>query len=86
MKERKGVVGMGQHQVTNHVDRVERSVAVVIMAYLLVLKLCAKDIPADRPWSVFRLQRTFASEVIQGQCERSARQIARKWLQMGKAA
>jgi hypothetical protein len=86
MKERKGVVGMGQHQVTNHVDGVERSVAVAIMAYLLVLELCAKDIPADRPWSVFRLQRAFASEVIQGQCERSARQIARKWLQMGKAA
>jgi Transposase DDE domain len=86
MKELKGVVGLGQHQVTSKADRVERSVAVAIMAYLLLLKLRARDIPADRPWSAFRLQRAFAWEVMQGQCERSAHQIARKWLQLGKAA
>jgi hypothetical protein len=65
---------------------VERSVAGAIMDYLLLLKLHAKNIPADRPWSAFRLQRAFPWEVIQEQSERSARQIARKWLQMGKAA
>jgi hypothetical protein len=86
VKELKGVVGMGQHQVTKQVDRVERSVAVAIMAYLLLLKLRAKDIPADRPWSAFRLQRAFAWEMVQAQCERSAWRMARKWLQMGKAA
>jgi hypothetical protein len=86
VKELKGVVGMGQHQVTKQADRVERSVAVAIMAYLLLLKLRAKDIPADRPWSAFRLQRAFAWEVIAAQCERSAHQMARKWLQMRKAA
>jgi len=86
VKELKGVVGMGQHQVTKQVDRVERSVAVAIMAYLLLLKLRAQDIPADRPWSAFRLQRAFAWEIMQAQCERSAWQIARRWLQLGKAA
>jgi hypothetical protein len=86
MKELKGVVGLGQHQVTSKADRVERSVAVAIMAYLLRLKLRAKDLPADRPWRAFRLQRAFAWEVMQGPCERSAHQIARKWLQLGKAA
>jgi hypothetical protein len=85
-KELNGLVGMGQHQVTKQTDRVERSVAVAIIAYLLLLKLRAKDIPADRPWSAFRLPRAFAWEVVQAQCERSARQLARKWLQMGKAA
>jgi DDE family transposase len=85
-KELKGVVGLGQHQVTKQVDRVERSVAVAIMAYLLLLKLRAEDIPADRPWSAFSLQRAFAWEMVQAQCERSARQIAQKWLQMAKAA
>jgi hypothetical protein len=85
-KELKGVVGLGQHPVTNKPDRVARSVAVAIMAYLLLLKLRAKDIPADRPWSAFRLQRAFAWEMVQAQCERSARQIAQKWLQMAKAA
>jgi hypothetical protein len=86
MKALTGVAGMGPHQVTTHVDRVERSVVVAMMAYLLWLKRRAKDIPANRPWSAFRLQRAFASEVMQGPCARSARHIARKWLKMGTAA
>jgi hypothetical protein len=86
MKALTGVVGMGPHQVTTHVDRVERAVAVAMMASLLWRKRRAKDIPADRPWSAFRLRRAFASEVMQGPCARSARHIARTWLKMGKAA
>jgi Transposase DDE domain len=86
VKEVKGVVGLGQHQVTKKVDRVERSVAVASMAYLLLLKRRAQNIPADRPWSACGLQRAFAWEVAQAQCERSARQLARQWLQRGKAA
>jgi hypothetical protein len=86
VKELKGVVGLGQHQVTKQVDRVERSVAVAIMAYLLLLRLQAKHIPAGRPWSAFQLQRQFTWEVLRAQGEHSARQLARKWLQMGKAA
>jgi hypothetical protein len=86
MKELKGVVGLGPHQVTRQADRVERSVAIAIMAYLLRLRLRAQDIPTDRPWSAFCLQRACAWEVVQAQSERSARQMARKWLQRGKAA
>ena len=56
------------------------------MADLLLLKRHARDMPGDRSWSVFRRQRALAWEVVQGQCERSARQVARKWLHMGKAA
>jgi hypothetical protein len=85
IKDVKGVVGLGQHQVTKQVGRVERSVAVAIMAYLPLLNLRAQDIPPDRPWSPFRLQRKFAWKVLQVQCEGSARQLAWKWLQMGKA-
>jgi hypothetical protein len=66
MKALKGVVGMGQHQVTKHVDRVERSVAMASMASLLLLTLHTKDIPTDHPWRAFRLPRAFAWEVIQG--------------------
>jgi hypothetical protein len=56
-KELKGVVDMGQQQVTKDVGRGERSVALSIMAYLLLLRLKAREIPADRPWSAFALQR-----------------------------
>jgi hypothetical protein len=59
--------------VLSDLARIERSVAVAIMAYLLLLKLRAQDIPADRPWNAFHLQRAFAWEVIPAQCECSAR-------------
>jgi hypothetical protein len=78
--------GLGTHQVTNKADRVERSVAVAIMASLRWLKLRAQDIPADRPWRALHRHRALTWEVIQAQGERAARQLARKWLQMGKAA
>jgi hypothetical protein len=86
VKELKGVVGAGQHQVTKHVDWVERSVAVAIKASLFLLKMRAKDITPDRPGSAFHPQRAFAWEVVQAQSEHSSRQMARVWLQMGKAA
>jgi hypothetical protein len=86
VKERNGVVGLGPHPVTKQPDRIERSVAGAIMASLLLLKRRANDVPADRPWSALRRQRAFAWEVVQAQCERSARQMARKWLQLGKVA
>ena len=85
-KELKGVVGMGQHQVTRDIGRVERSIAVSIMAYLLLLRLKAQEVPADRPWSACALQRTLAWEVLEEQCTRSATRLARKWLQRHTAA
>lgn len=85
-KELKGVVGLGQHQVTKDVGRVERSVAISIMAYLLLLRLRAQDVPADRPWSAFMLQRAFAWEVMEEQCTRSVKRLARKWRQALTAA
>lgn len=85
-KELKGAMGLGQHQVTKKVDRVERSVAISVMAYLMLITLRAKEIPSGRPWSAFALQQAFASEVAEEQFERSVLQTARKWLRMGKVA
>ena len=44
-KELKGATGLGQHQVTKAPQRIERSVAISIMAYLMLLKFRAHDIP-----------------------------------------
>jgi hypothetical protein len=55
--------GLGHHQVTEQCGSVERSVAIAIMAYLLLLKLRAEDMPADRALSVFSLQRAVAWNV-----------------------
>ena len=86
VKGLKGVMGLGQCQVTSQVSRVERSVARAMTACLLLLKLHAQGLPADRASSAFRLPRAFAWGVRQVQCGRSARQLPRKWLQLGNAA
>jgi hypothetical protein len=77
-KDLTGVVGLAQPQVTKQVGRVAHSVAVALMASLLLLRLRAQDIPAERPWSAFRLPHALAWEVAQAPCERSAHQMARK--------
>jgi hypothetical protein len=85
-KELKGGVGLGQHPVTKQATRVARAVASAILASWLLLKLRAQEMTPNRPWSAFRLQRAFAWEVMPAQCERSARQMAYTWRQIGNAA
>ena len=54
MKALKGVTGLGQQQVTKEPQRIERSIAIAIMADLLLLKFRARDIPTQGPWSAKR--------------------------------
>jgi Transposase DDE domain len=86
IKELKGVVGLGQHQVTKDAARVERSVAVAIMAYLLLLRLRAKQIKPGHPWSAFTLKQQFAWEVGSRQLKRVVRQEVHKEVKLRLAA
>jgi hypothetical protein len=86
IKESKGVTGLGQHQVTKDPRRVERSVAISVMAYLMLLKFRARDIPERGPWSAFTLKRNFTWQMAPAQLERSVEQRLRKGLQERKAA
>jgi hypothetical protein len=72
------VVGLGQHQVTKDVARVERSVAVALMAYLLLLRLRAKQIKPGTSWSAFTLKQQFAWEVGTRQLKGAVQQEVRK--------
>jgi hypothetical protein len=78
IKELKGVVGLGQHQVTKDAARVERSVAAAVMAYLLLLRLQAKRIKPGSSWSAFTLKQELAWDWGTRQLHRRARQEARK--------
>ena len=69
IKELKGATGMGQAQVTKEPRRVERSVALSLMAYLMLLRFRHTDIPAQGAWSAFTLKRNFAWEIMQQQIE-----------------
>jgi hypothetical protein len=86
MKELKGATGLGQHQVTKDPQRVERSVAISILAYLMLLKFRAQDIPERGSRSVFTLKRNFTWQIAQGQLERSVEQRLRKGRQERRAA
>ena len=77
---------MGQHQVTKDPQRVERSIAMSVMAYLLMLKFHAHDIPERGSWSIFTLKRNFMWHLAQAQLERSVAQRLCKRLQERKAA
>jgi hypothetical protein len=86
IKELKAATGLGQQQVTKDPQRVERSVAISIMAYLMLLKLRTHDIPKQGPWSAFILKRNFAWQLPQAQLERSVKQPLCRGLQERKAA
>jgi hypothetical protein len=78
IKELKSVVGLGQSQVTKDAARVERSVAVALMAYLLLLRLRAKQIQPGRSWSAFTLKQGLAWDWGARQVQRTAWQEARR--------
>ena len=69
IKELKSVTGLGQAQVTKDPQRVERSVALSLMAYLLLIRFRYHDIPVQGPWSAFTLKRNFAWHIAQQQIE-----------------
>jgi hypothetical protein len=77
IKELKSVVGLGQHQVTKDAARVERSVAVAVMAYLLLLRLRAKQIKTGSSWSAFTLKQELAWEWGTRPLHRTIRQETR---------
>jgi hypothetical protein len=85
-KEWKGAVGVGQHQVTKDAARVERSVAVTLMAYLVLLRVRAQDIRPGQPWSAFALKHHFAWQVSVQHLKRAAQQMARREMKMRLAA
>ncbi len=69
IKELKGVTGLGQAQVTKDPQRVERAVALSLMAYLLLIRFRYGDIPDQGPWSAFTLKRNFTWQMAQQQIE-----------------
>ncbi len=76
------MVGVGQHQVTKDAVRVERSVAVTLMAYLVLLRVRARDIRPGQPWSAFALKHHFAWEVSVQHLKRVAQQEARREMKL----
>src|SRR6185369_3043627 len=86
IKELTSAGGLGQPQVTKDAARVERSVAVAVMAYLLLLRLRAKQIKPGSSWSAFTLKPELAWEWGTTQLYRTVRQETRKEIRRQRAA
>lgn len=68
-KDLKSGLGLGQHQVTKEIKRVENSIGVAVVAYLFLLKIRKKDIVPKKSWSIFQLQNNFRIQIIENHVE-----------------
>jgi hypothetical protein len=82
-KELKSGLGLGEHQVTKEVDRIEKSIGVAIIAYLVLIRARKRDIRAGQSWSIFQLKNNFTNDVIHNQFQHNLR---RKLDKLMKAA
>jgi hypothetical protein len=60
-------MGLGKMQVTKDENRIEKSIGLSILAYLLILKMQHQNIPVNQSWSIFSLRETFRHRVMKNQ-------------------
>jgi hypothetical protein len=73
-------------QVTREADRVARSVALSVCAYLLLIRLYGRDEETGQPWSLFRFKQRFHADVVREEIDRTERKWKRKLKQYADAA
>jgi len=86
IKELKSGLHLGRMQVTNDKERVARSVALSILAYLLLVRLYGADEAVMKDWSLFKLKERFIGEVAQDAVQRTERKWQRKLKQFKDVA
>ena len=70
-KELKSGLHWGQMQVTKEKERVKRAMLLPVMSYLLLLRLCGKELDPDQGYTIFQLKRRFCDQTWQEQLDRS---------------
>ena len=79
-KELKSGLGLGEHQVTKKLPRIEKSLGIALIADLLLLRARKDDIKPGKPWSIFQLKTNFTMDLIQKQFQHSIRPEVNKSL------
>jgi hypothetical protein len=72
---------LGQMQVTKEAERVTRSVALSVIAYLLLVRLYGQNEVLRKEWSLFQLTERFPEDVVQEHRRRSELSWQRKFKQ-----
>jgi len=78
-KELKSGLGLGEHQVTKKLPRIEKSLGIALIAYLFLLRARKDDIKPGKPWSIFQLKTNFTIDMIQKQFQHSMALEINKW-------
>jgi Transposase DDE domain len=78
IKELKSGLHLGQMQVTHDKERVTRSVALSVLAYLLLVRLYGQEEATAKGWSLFKLKERFIGEVAQETVRRTELKWQRK--------
>ena len=81
-KELKSGPGLGEHQVTKEADRIEKTIGVAIIAYLVLIRARKRDIGPEQSWSIFQLKSNFTNSVI---CNQFQGNLRRKLDKLRKA-
>jgi hypothetical protein len=79
IKELKGGLHLGRMQVSQDVERVERSVVLPVCAYLLLVHLHGRDQSLSQGWSLFQLKQHFTEALMQDQVNRVEQIWQRKY-------
>jgi hypothetical protein len=85
-KELKSGLHLGQMQVTKKEERIQRSIALPVMAYVLLLQLYAPELKPDQRTSFFALQKRFRAEAYQEQFDRSEVRFKKRLARVQRAA
>ncbi|HXG65531.1 MAG TPA: transposase [Blastocatellia bacterium] len=78
IKESKGGLHLGQMQVTKRAERVERAVALPVLAYLLLVRLYGREEADEKRFSLLKLKQRFAADVFQEQLSRNEQKWRKK--------
>ena len=86
IKELKSGLHLGQMQVTKDKERVTRSVALSVLASLLLVRLYGRAELSTQAWSLFKLKERFMGEVAQDAMWRTERKWQSKLKQFKNVA
>jgi hypothetical protein len=81
IKELKSGLHLGQMQVTKEAERVRRSVALSVLASLLLVRLYGRDEALTQDWSLCKLKERCIGEAAQDAVGRTELKWQRKWKQ-----
>jgi len=78
-KELKSGLGLGEHQVTKKLPRIEKSLGIALIAYNFLLRARKDDLKPGKAWSIFQLKTNFTMDMIQQQFQHSLALEINKW-------